>query len=360
MGIFDSVLNGLFGLGGMFIQNGFNRQQNERQYEQEFALQMMNQAYNSNEAEKNRGFQAQQAEISRDWEEEMYNKYQSPSALMAQARDAGINPLAVFGNAQSGPGGVSTPSGSVASSSPGHAPQAPYMNGTVLVDAFAKMAGLVTEIENINADTRKKNAEALITEIDSLTRGDINSANLQSIIKSIEVSDVDISLKSAKINEISSKILNTDADTEVKRAKLGEIAANIANTNADTKNKGAQYGAIIASIANTQADTKVKEKMVFEVIARTQDLKALKYLHVAQTSVAKQDYRKISKDIDLLTQKYSHLEIMNGLDRLMRGYEVPDNNFDYLMRKIANDLVSIFSLSAIDYTRTQTHEYVVN
>lgn len=189
MGIFDSALNGLFGLGGMFIQNRFNRNQNERQYEQEMALQYMNQAYNSKEAEKNRGFQAQQAEISRDWEEEMYNKYQSPSALMAQARDAGINPLAVFGNAQSGPGGVSTPSGSAASSSPGHAPQSPYMNGIALVESFAKMAGLLTEIENMDADTREKESRTQYQNILNAFAEDSESARVALLQKQGSLTD---------------------------------------------------------------------------------------------------------------------------------------------------------------------------
>lgn len=55
-------------------------------------------------------FSAQQAQVGRDWQEEMYNKYNSPQSLVDQYEQAGLNPALMFGG--------STPSMDTASSSP--------------------------------------------------------------------------------------------------------------------------------------------------------------------------------------------------------------------------------------------------
>lgn len=57
----------------------------------------------------NRNFQAQQAQIARDWQEDFYNKYSSPSAMVQQFKDAGLNPALMYGRGASVVGGV--PSG---------------------------------------------------------------------------------------------------------------------------------------------------------------------------------------------------------------------------------------------------------
>lgn len=57
----------------------------------------------------NRNFQAQQAQIARDWQEDFYNKYSSPSAMVQQYKDAGLNPAIMYGRGSSVVGGV--PSG---------------------------------------------------------------------------------------------------------------------------------------------------------------------------------------------------------------------------------------------------------
>lgn len=57
----------------------------------------------------NRNFQAQQAQLARDWQEDYYNKYSSPSAMVQQFKDAGLNPAMMYGRGASVVGGV--PSG---------------------------------------------------------------------------------------------------------------------------------------------------------------------------------------------------------------------------------------------------------
>ena len=47
----------------------------------------------------NRRFNSQEAEKARQWQEDMYQKYQSPSAMRSQFEEAGLNPYLVYGNA---------------------------------------------------------------------------------------------------------------------------------------------------------------------------------------------------------------------------------------------------------------------
>lgn len=52
---------------------------------------------------ENNMFNAKQAELARQFQEDFYNKYQSPSAMMAQYQDAGINPMLVAGQGAGSP-----------------------------------------------------------------------------------------------------------------------------------------------------------------------------------------------------------------------------------------------------------------
>ena len=67
-------------------------------------------------AELNQNFQAQQAQLARDWQEDMFNLYSSPSAMVQQYKDAGLNPALMYGKGQSiGQSfGTSSPSGAQA------------------------------------------------------------------------------------------------------------------------------------------------------------------------------------------------------------------------------------------------------
>lgn len=68
-------------------------------------------AYNAFEAQKSRDFNAEQAQINRDWQELMSNT--ALERQYKQYKSLGLNPYAMLSH-----GGASTPSGSSASSSP--------------------------------------------------------------------------------------------------------------------------------------------------------------------------------------------------------------------------------------------------
>lgn len=175
---------GLFDFAGALFQGYANKRSQNRQNE-----------FNARQAELDRQFQSQEAQIARDWQEEQYNLYSSPSAMVSQYQDAGLNPALMYGqNLQSSTGSSPTPSGSMASGSP---LGAGMPTGNV-IEAVAGLAKLKSEIDNINADTDAKKADALL-------KG--SSVELNQSIKS---------LNSSQMNKIESEIglIKEQAKTE--------------------------------------------------------------------------------------------------------------------------------------------------
>lgn len=117
-------------------------------------LQHDAQDFNSREAEKQRQFNAREAELARQWQEDFYNKYQSPSAMMAQYKDAGINPVMVAGQVSGSPPSASSASSAAASSGIASAPGAAN-----IIESIMGMMRLKAEIDNINADTENKQSQ---------------------------------------------------------------------------------------------------------------------------------------------------------------------------------------------------------
>lgn len=75
-------------------------------------------AFSAYESQLNRQFQANQAQLARDWQEEMYNQYYSPAAQVNAYKQAGLNPALMYGRGASTPSmpSTSSPSGNAASS----------------------------------------------------------------------------------------------------------------------------------------------------------------------------------------------------------------------------------------------------
>lgn len=138
---------GLLDFAGSLFQTFANRRSQNIQNE-----------FNAQQAELNRQFQSQEAQIARDWQEQQYNLYSSPSAMVRQYQDAGMNPALMYGqNLQSSTGSSPAPSGSMASGSPLGAGM-PTGN---IIESIAGLAKLKAEINNINADTDAKRAQAI-------------------------------------------------------------------------------------------------------------------------------------------------------------------------------------------------------
>lgn len=113
-------------------------------------------------------FSASEADKARAWNEQMYNKYESPSAMMAQYRDAGLNPALMYQSSTNGDISTSTtqPS-SVTPASPEN-----------LLDSIMTFAKLRSEIRLINSEAAANENRARLDQIRSQYEGDILSQQL--------------------------------------------------------------------------------------------------------------------------------------------------------------------------------------
>lgn len=313
-----SWLANLIGIGGNLLNWGLNQYSGLSKSEKEQNV------FNASEAQKGRDFSAAQAELERDWQEEMYAKYNSLSGKIAQAQAAGVNPLyAVTGNAVS-PMSPSVGIGSAPVAS-GSASRGPILDmaGTIL--GFSKMKA---EIDQMNAYSRQADSNALLNEIDALTRADFNKASLGQAMAAIDVSKADVAVKNQQIGELVSRSLNLDADTQVKFSMLDEIASRIRNNEADTNVKVAQYDEVLSRIRNNDADTNFKAAQSALVLMQVATEREMIQLVKAQTKTEGEKFNhyramvnNLWKERDLMSQKYDHNQIMNAFDEIIRENE---------------------------------------
>lgn len=97
----------------VFSQPLYYGSQPSSAYNSEQALSDKEMNYNSEQAQLNREFQAEQSKIAREWQEKMRDT--ELSSAFAQARENGLNPYALFSSANVSTPGTSVPSGSTAS-----------------------------------------------------------------------------------------------------------------------------------------------------------------------------------------------------------------------------------------------------
>lgn len=115
--------------------------------------------FSANQARKNRKFQERmynkQVEDNRkNWE--MVNEFNHPSAVLARMREAGLNPLLMYGEGGNSLTAQSTPHGGT----PGQGAMASAHNSTNFGQAFYQAALMQAQIRNMNADSEQKETSA--------------------------------------------------------------------------------------------------------------------------------------------------------------------------------------------------------
>lgn len=194
----------------------------------------INRSFQRKEAQKNRDFQSaesalqrdwssQEAERARDWNEEMYAKYNSLSGKVAQAEQAGINPLfAVTGSATtpmstnaSAPSGASA--GSVGTSSGASASFAGIVN---LMDGILK-----AKMTKQDMATSKALEDKYIAEADNIRQNTswidrLNEIKISEIESNIEVNTARVSESLQNVQESISRVSVNDSVVRVNNADV--------------------------------------------------------------------------------------------------------------------------------------------
>ena len=306
--------------------------------------------YNKEQAELNRQFQARQTQIARQWQEDFYNRYNSPQAQVRQYIDAGLNPALMYESGAS-PGVVastSVPSGSQASASSQFMPDlSGIMDAMHMIGDFVLRKKVAdAEVRNLDADTLKKvqekenlmtNQELMRADIhlkyvnadESESRIEVNRASIREIASRIDNINMDTLFKRFSIDEIASRISLNQRESELILSQIGlnekqldEIDARINNLIADTKNKDTLNGLLVlqktteqakASLLEEQAETNRTERIG---ISYDNFVKYFKTINTRQTGLAEMPSGVVGSLYSILAGIASNIDnVVTGDDK---------------------------------------------
>ena len=193
--VVESLVNKYTGAGltgAEQAQNDFNAEQAD-----------INRIFQSNEAALQRDWSAAEAERARDWQEEMYAKYNSLSGKVAQAEQAGVNPIfAVTGNAvspmQTSP---SVPSGASAGGSSASGSLGP-------ADSFTNLIGQIIGLKKLESEIAVNDSVAEKNSADAKKLREETPLSVQKLISEISAIDMSAHVSGAQFNQIIEQTKN--------------------------------------------------------------------------------------------------------------------------------------------------------
>lgn len=229
-------------------------------------------------------FNAAEADKARAWQEEFYNKYQSPGAQIAQYRDAGINPAVMFGQGPSS----SSPASSPAASGAGGAGFAQLLNWMVGI----KNAMSQSKLAVANANKAEAETENIKTEGDTLadrltavlenTKADTDLKRAQELVSAAQESkiftEIDALGISMELDKMS--ISQKEAETMLTQAQtLGQDIQNyIDYMSAEEKIKYQKiYNQLVS--AKTSKEVAEAEKILVEKSAELYELQYMEHFN---------------------------------------------------------------------------------
>lgn len=253
MGWLSSLIAGLFGTGQQVAQNAYNSKEAEKNRDWQSSEADINRTFQADQAALQRDWSAAEAERARDWNEEMYAKYNSLSGKIAQADQAGVNPLfAVTGNAvspmqttASAPSGASATGSGVGS----------VGNAT---SSFVDIIGSVLGLKRLESESKVNDAlaekyttEAEKTGKESAWIDDLSQAQLDNLVASSSELSSRLGVNEATANKLGaefSKLVQECARiSEITSAEKRNLEAQAALAEFQTDNQGLFKGLDLGS-----------------------------------------------------------------------------------------------------------------
>ncbi len=286
-----------------------------------------------------------QRDDERAYNEEMYDKYQTLPAQVAQMQEAGLNPALMYGDGASSPSAMS-PSPEVDSSGISSSGQS-YSVMQRIGQVFQMLTGglqIASQINQQSANAELMRSEARLNKIDEKTRGNINDLTVEQMRSNIKNTDVDTVLKQtlqevnkthAKVNISEAELNNLKSDWQKFSNRIAAVDADVAETTKDTiiAYKRAELSYVLAQEAFTKAKTDESKTQsalnvanaalshANELLTMTKNLAENEmvdsgYYLLAATKQA-EEVKKIQQDIKTassLKGVYDSLERLRGLE----------------------------------------------
>ncbi len=216
--------------------------------------------YNSSEAQINRSFQSAEAQTARQFQEDMYTKYQSPQAQVRQYQEAGLNPALMYGRGVTPvalSGASNGPSGTSASATP---------TGVAGVEGMMSMlstlAKLPSEVDLMRSQSDDLRASALGKQIQNayspqlleqeLQKGHMNILNSQAALTTAQF-QWQLMDSQAKLNYVNSQLSEAQIDSVIantEKTKLDQVTELLRQQNiiSDTELKGETKRLVAAQV----------------------------------------------------------------------------------------------------------------
>lgn len=183
-----------------------------------------NRDFNAEQADIARQFSTAEAQKARDYNTEMVNaqnSYNSPSAMMSRLQSAGLNPNLVYGDLSSGPS-IGVGSTGMQASSPSAATAAGTV-GTSL-PSFTNALKDMAETKLLEAQARQTDTQAELNEIEAKYKPQLLEGNIALTGINIEVGKSVKYLNEAKQNEACRNAALTDQ-------KIKQVQSDVRLTN---------------------------------------------------------------------------------------------------------------------------------
>lgn len=252
-------------------------------------------------------FNHDEAQVDRDWNERMYNLYQSPEAQMRQYQEAGLNPALMYNGGVdiNGPSGGSAASASGAAG--GENPQSGFERVMGVMSQFLNMitgassiGRSVVDLKNQTAQTNStvslQNSDAALKDAQTeQTKVQTNNAILDGELKQLDLSykkqfyELDIKEQQARIDNLKKQGEKILSDIDVNNSVISLNGAQIDLTRGLT-NKADKECALITSqtlLTNLEAE-KLQKVMPFVQAREAAELE----LTYATTEAQKADKQK--------------------------------------------------------------------
>lgn len=216
----SSLLNTALGFVAQNHQNKVNAREAQKQRDFTAEQNQMSRDWQSHENDTNRNWQSSESARAREWERQMYEQYNSPSAMMRQYREAGLNPfLASGGNLGQGIGMNAPMSGSPAAGSPssmGSGASAAVGYGNPAQIDFGSLAKVNAEV----GSQRAKSVSDYIRAIVDMYKVGGRDAAKSVADKTLPYIKDTLGLDSYFDREMESRINNLDVDSANKQFAL--------------------------------------------------------------------------------------------------------------------------------------------
>lgn len=218
----SGLITGAAGTVAGLWQNYQNNKMMQKQMDYNTSEREASQRYNTSEREASQQYQTSEREAQNKYNEDMYNKYSSPQAMVEQYKAAGLNPrLAANGDGL----GTSVSGGSNGGAPSGAAPSGthinpPYQNMSAMADSFATMT------QGLQALAAAKKAGVETMRIQKFMDKELRGVELSNISQELanSLQEVELNVKQQTALKQAFAVLNdTNASWQKKQQELENL-----------------------------------------------------------------------------------------------------------------------------------------